>query len=82
MDKSAKIEELKNELAEYRKQRLAILKSGASWSLKNGDDTRAITNVSIAVLNKLISDTERQIAEYESAESGKYSGAIRLVAEV
>ncbi len=79
MDKSARLQQLYEELAEYRKQRLAIIKTGASWSLKNGDDTRAITNVSIANLNKLIADTERQIAQLESNGT---NGAVRLVAEV
>ncbi len=83
MDKSARLQQLYEELAEYRKQRLAIIKTGASWSLKNGDDTRAITNVSLTSLNKLIADTERQIAQLEPYVNGKKSAdAIRLVAEV
>lgn len=83
MDKSAQLEELKTELAEYRKQRLAIIQTGSSWSLKNGDDTRSITNVSLTHLNKLIADTERQIAQLESYVNSTRSGdAIRLVAEV
>ena len=83
MDKSARLEELRVELAEYRKQRLAIIKSGSSWSLKNGDDTRSITNVSLTHLNKLIADTERQIAQLEPIVEGKKSSdAVRLIAEV
>lgn len=83
MDKSAQLEELKNELVEYRKQRLAIIKTGSSWSLKNGDDSRSITNVSLTHLNKLIADTERQIAQLEPYVNGSTNGdAIRLVAEV
>lgn len=76
---SARLQELYDELAVYKKQRLSIIQHGASWSLKNGDDTRAITNVSLSHLNKLIADTERQIVQLESGVS---SGAIRLIAEV
>ncbi len=80
--KSIRLQELYTILAELEKQRMTIIKTGSSWSLKNGDDTRQITNVSLAALNKTIADTKREIAQYESLVSGTSTGAVRLVAEV
>lgn len=83
MDYSAQLEELKEELKTYRQQRLQIIKTGQSWSLKNGDDSRAITNVSLVQLNAIIKETERKIEALEALISGNVShGAVRLVAEV
>jgi len=83
MDYSAQLEELKEELKTYRQQRMQIIKTGQSWSLKNGDDTRSITNVSLVQLNAVIKETERKIEALEALLSGSVSyGAVRLVAEV
>lgn len=83
MDYSAQLEELKEELKAYRQQRMQIIKTGQSWSLKNGDDTRSITNVSLVHLNAVIKETERKIEALEALNSGTVShGAVRLIAEV
>lgn len=83
MDYSAQIEELKEELKAYRQQRMQIIRTGQSWSLKNGDDSRAMTNVSLVQLNAVIKETERRIEALEALTAGNVShGAVRLIAEV
>lgn len=80
MDYANKLQELKEELKELKEQRSRIIRTGQSWSLKNGDDARAMTSVSLLQLNSLIKDTERQIAALESASSdGRGPDALRLI---
>lgn len=57
--------EKREELASCKAKRLEIISTGQSWSLKNGEDGRGITNVSLAALNSMIRDLERDIAQLE-----------------
>lgn len=80
MDYATKLQELREELKGLKEQRSRIIRTGQSWSLKNGDDSRAMTSVSLVQLNSLIKDTERQIAALESALSdGRGADALRLI---
>lgn len=83
MDYSARLEELRTELKELKEQRSRIVRTGQSWSLKNGDDSRAMTSVSLVQLNSMIKDVERQIASLEPYVdgSGRMPDAVRLVAK-
>lgn len=81
-DYSAKIAKLKEELAEYEAQRKRIIATGQSWSLRNGEDRRDMTNVSLAQLNKMIETTEWKIEQLEGIADGSASGGIRVRAKV
>ena len=69
-DYAPKLEALKAKLAEYEAKRDEILATGQSWRLRNGEDNRELTNVSLAQLNALIADTERKIEQLESIVDG------------
>lgn len=56
---------LREELAAYKAKRLEIVTTGQTWALKNGDDNRSLSNVSLAQLTKLINDTEAKISQLE-----------------
>ena len=78
-----KIAKLKTQLAEYEAKRDEILATGQSWKLRNGEDTREMTNVSLAQLNNLIETTEWKIEQLEGIVdgSGNPSG-VRVSARV
>ena len=61
-----KLAKLKQKLAEYEAKRDEIIATGQSIRLRNGDDNRELTNVSLAQLNALIENTERQIDQLEA----------------
>ena len=77
-DYAAKLAELQEELAELKAQKKAIISTGQSWSLRNGEDNRGVTNVSLAELNKEIADLERKIAQIEGLMNGGNPGGIRV----
>lgn len=64
-DYALKLAELREELADYKNKRREIIATGQTWALRNGDDRRELSNVSLAQLNALIRDTEGKIAELE-----------------
>ena len=64
-DYASKLATLQQELETYKTQRTQIITTGQSWQLRNGEDNRSLTNVSLAQLNALIAETERKIAELE-----------------
>lgn len=78
-----KLAKLKQKLAEYEAKRDEIITTGQSIRLRNGDDNRELTNVSLAQLNALIENTERQIDQLEAYlnSQGNPSG-IRVSARV
>ena len=82
-DYAPKLEALKAKLAEYEAKRDEILATGQSWKLRNGEDSREISNVSLAQLNALIDETEKKIDQLESIVdgSGNPSG-VRVSARV
>lgn len=69
-DYAAKLAKLRAQLEEYETARSTIIATGQSWRLRNGEDNREISNVSLAQLNALISDTERQIEQLEQITDG------------
>ena len=81
-DYARELAELQEDLAEYKAQRKQIIKTGQSWRLRNGDDTREVTNVSLAQLDKLIAETERSIAQLERIVNGSSPSGIRVRAKV
>lgn len=58
------------DLEKYYQARTQIVTTGQSWQLRNGDDNRAVTNVSLAQLNALIAQTEREISQLEEIVEG------------
>ena len=82
-DYASKIAKLKAELANYEAKRDEILATGQSWKLRNGEDIREMTNVSLAQLNKMIETTEWKIEQLEGIVdgSGNPSG-VRVSARV
>lgn len=82
-DYTAKIAKLKAELASFEAKRDEILATGQSWDIRNGDDRRSLTNVSLAQLNKMIETTEWKIEQLEGLvdERGNPSG-VRIKAGV
>lgn len=81
-DYARELAELQEDLAEYKAQRKQIIKTGQSWRLRNGDDTREVTNVSVAQLDKLIAETKRSIAQLEHIVNGSSPSGIRVRAKV
>ena len=69
-DYAAKLTKLRAQLEEYENARSTIIATGQSWRLRNGEDNREMTNVSLAQLNVLIADIERQIEQIESLIDG------------
>lgn len=69
-DYAAKLAKLRAQLEEYETARSTIIATGQSWRLRNGEDNREMTNVSLAQLNVLIADIERQIEQIESLIDG------------
>ncbi len=69
-DYASKIAKLKAELATYEAKRDEILATGQSWDIRNGDDRRSLTNVSLAQLNKMIETTEWKIEQLEGIVDG------------
>ena len=64
-DYAPKLAALKAKLAEYEAKRDEIIATGQSWDLRNGEDRRSLSNVSLAQLNALIDETQRQIDTLE-----------------
>ena len=78
-----KIAKLKAQLAEYEAKRDEILATGQSWKLRNGEDTREMTNVSLAQLNNLIETTEWKIEQLEGIVDGNGNpSGVRVSARV
>lgn len=65
IDYAAKLTELKKDLETYKSARKQLISTGQSVQIRNGDDNRSITFVSLGQLNELITKTEKQIAELE-----------------
>ena len=74
----------RNDLEEFRNARSQILATGQSWRLRNGEDSREMTNVSLAQVNAQISLLEREIAQLEDIVDGNksLSTAVRIRAGV
>lgn len=81
-DYASKIAKLKEELAEYEAKRREIIATGQSFDIRNGDDRRSLTNVSLAQLNKLIETTEWKIEQLEGISDGSNPSGIRVSARV
>lgn len=71
MTNAEKLSELEEDLASYKSARRLIITTGSSYTIKNGEDSRSLTNVSLADLNDLIATTEAEIAELEDAINSK-----------
>ena len=69
-DYGPKIAKLKEELASFEAKRDEILSTGQSWDLRNGDDRRSLTNVSLAEINKMIETTQWKINQLEGLSEG------------
>lgn len=65
-----KLAALKAKLEEYEAKRDEILATGQSWKLRNGEDSREMTNVSLAQISALIDETERKIEQLEGIVNG------------
>lgn len=82
-DYAAKLAKLRTQLEEYENARSTIIATGQSWRLRNGEDNREISNVSLAQLNVLIADIERQIEQIESLTDGNGNpSGVRVSARV
>ena len=78
MTNAEKLAKLREELEELLQTRKTIRVTGQSWKLRNGEDTREVTNVSLAEINREIAETERKIEQLEKLLSGKAVGGIRI----
>ena len=78
MTNAEKLARLREELEELLQTRNTIRVTGQSWKLRNGEDTREVTNVSLAEINREIAETERKIEQLEKLLSGKAVGGIRV----
>ena len=83
-DYAALLQSKRTDLEEFRNARSQILATGQSWRLRNGEDSREMTNVSLAQVNAQISLLEREIAQLEDIVDGNksLSTAVRIRAGV
>lgn len=74
----------REELEQYKAARSQILSTGQSWRLRNGEDSREMTNVSLAQVNAQIAILEREIAQLEDIVNGNGScpSGVRIRARV
>lgn len=76
MDLKARLEQAKTELKELRDAyRMAL--SGQSWTTKDGESSRSVTNVSLSTLADEIRRKESEIASLESRIEGTTGKAFR-----
>ena len=67
MTNAEKLAKLRTQLENLEAKKDAILATGQSWKLRNGEDTREVVNVSLAELNREIEATERKIEQLENS---------------
>ena len=78
-----KLATLKAKLEEYEAKYDEILLYGQSWRLRNGEDSRELTNISAAALENKIEKTKRDIAQLEALVNGKGNpNGVRVRAKV
>jgi len=78
MTNAEKLAKLRTQLENLEAKKDAILATGQSWKLRNGEDTREVVNVSLAEVNREIEATERKIEQLEKLLSGRAVGGIRV----
>ncbi len=78
MTNAEKLAKLRTQLENLEAKKDAILATGQSWKLRNGEDTREVVNVSLAEINREIEATERKIEQLENLLSGRSVGGIRV----
>ena len=78
MTNAEKLAKLRTQLENLEAKKDAILATGQSWKLRNGEDTREVVNVSLAEINREIEATERKIEQLEKLLSGKAVAGIRV----
>ncbi len=75
--------DLKAKLKEYEDKYDEILLTGQSWRLRNGEDSRELTNISAAALQDKIERTKRDIAQLEALVNGSGNpNGVRVRAKV
>ena len=75
--------DLKAKLKEYEDKYDDILLTGQSWRLRNGEDSRELTNISAAALQDKIERTKRDIAQLEALVNGSGNpNGVRVRAKV
>lgn len=83
MTNAEKLAKLRTQLENLEAKKDAILATGQSWKLRNGEDTREVTNVSLAEINREIEATERKIEQLEGIVNGTGNpSGIRISARV
>lgn len=83
MTNAEKLAKLRIQLENLEAKKDAILATGQSWKLRNGEDTREVVNVSLAELNREIAETERKIEQLEGIVNGTGNpSGIRISARV
>lgn len=83
MTNAEKLAKLRIQLENLEAKKDAILATGQSWKLRNGEDTREVVNVSLAELNREIEATERKIEQLEGIVNGTGNpSGIRISARV
>ena len=75
--------DLKAKLKEHEDKYDEILLTGQSWRLRNGEDSRELTNISAAALQDKIERTKRDIAQLEALVNGSGNpNGVRVRAKV
>lgn len=83
MTNAEKLAKLRIQLENLEAKKDAILATGQSWKLRNGEDTREVVNVSLAEINREIEATERKIEQLEGIVNGTGNpSGIRISARV
>ena len=83
MTNAEKLAKLRTQLENLEAKKDAILATGQSWKLRNGEDAREVVNVSLAEINREIEATERKIEQLEGIVNGTGNpSGIRISARV
>ena len=70
------IEAKRTALKRYEEARLAIIATGQSYQIKNGDNTRVLTYADLDSITRLIEQTEAEIEALEDKLDGTVSRAV------
>lgn len=77
MTVAEKLQKANNELAELERSYKVALKA-ASWETRDGQSSRSVTNVSLAVLASEIDKKKLEISRLESQLEGRSGKAFRV----
>lgn len=81
-DYAQRLEKLKAQLEKYETKLDDVVDTGVSWRLRNGEDSRELTNVSPKFLEEKISKIKFEIKQLEALMKGQNPNGVSVRAKV